>query len=553
MESSGLSCARPAYWFRVLGKVSCLLLFAFGPGVAGPVGAGGATAEPAAAAPRSWAIGETVDVEVVAPVDLAVFQPGLTAALRDTELPRVPPVFRHDESVAAAVEAELRSRFVAARAQFVSLIEAGFQRKTLQAVAELSDARFFQAIEVFRSRNAGFPLSTNLAELWALGDEGRVVLDDLAGQLRRFMAVYIRGDRLPEGERLAAPAIRIVAADLAGPAVPAVAARVATVARTNLYALTRYRRELDSLAPPAEKTTIAFLAGFIRPNCVFDEEATAQARARRTQDLNVVDRYAAGAVVARRGQVVDARLQRVLEALRAQSETEAVAGSAARLQAELERARTEASQLQSRVEAERRQAARAAAAVTAVRQDAATMAQRNRRLLAGAGVATGACLIFAGLWWRHRSRQRRLESSADWAVVPAGRVGNEAELWRERALAAEARAEKATAMLRTNLLPHLARWMMTELVQRLLWQRTAANSSQQRAELEVAELAERLEKLHAPLEERRRAYERRIAELEAELAARDEQDHELIQARIDSTRRRLQADREANESLNLAG
>ena len=58
----------------------------------------------------------------------------------------------------------------------------------------------------------------------------------------------------------------------------------------------------------------------------------------------------------------------------------------------------------------------------------------------------------------------------------------------------------------------------------------------------MAELAQRLEKLQAPIEERRRAYEERIRELEADLAARSQQDQELIRSRIESTRRRMESE-----------
>jgi len=112
-----------------------------------------------------------------------------------------------------------------------------------------------------------------------------------------------------------------------------------------------------------------------------------------------------------------------------------------------------------------------------------------------------------------------------------------------RALAAEAKVEKAAALLRSNLLPHMARWMMNELVQRLLTQRSEMATTQKKAELEVAELVERLDRLHAPLEERLHAYEKRIAELEAELAVKGQQNAELIKAKIETTRKKLEVER----------
>ena len=116
--------------------------------------------------------------------------------------------------------------------------------------------------------------------------------------------------------------------------------------------------------------------------------------------------------------------------------------------------------------------------------------------------------------------------------------------WRDRALVAEARAENATALARTRLLPSMARSLMSGLVQRLLLHRSDLLNSQQRAEQEVAELEQRLENLHTPLAGRLAAYEQRIAELEKELAAKGEENRELLRARIATARRKLVSERE---------
>ncbi len=127
--------------------------------------------------------------------------------------------------------------------------------------------------------------------------------------------------------------------------------------------------------------------------------------------------------------------------------------------------------------------------------------------------------------------------------MPVDAESGEEALWKARALAAEARAAKATALLKSRMMPQLARWMMGELLQKLMHQRSDLLTSQQQAEQEVEELEQRLEKLHAPLEERLRAYERRIAELEKELAAKGDENRELIKAKIDTARKRLQSKR----------
>jgi len=100
--------------------------------------------------------------------------------------------------------------------------------------------------------------------------------------------------------------------------------------------------------------------------------------------------------------------------------------------------------------------------------------------------------------------------------------------------------------LRARLLPQLARWMMSEMMGRLLSQRGALLSSQQQAEREVAELAARLDGVHAPMEERLRAYEQRVSDLETELAIKNQQNRELIQAKIEAARGKLAQERQGN-------
>ena len=155
-----------------------------------------------------------------------------------------------------------------------------------------------------------------------------------------------------------------------------------------------------------------------------------------------------------------------------------------------------------------------------------------------------ASVVCFALWWHWMNRKSPEEdpvASQSLALVPF-EPGEDA-VWKARALAAEARAAKATALLKARLMPQLARWMMGEVIQKLTHQRSDLVTSQQKAEQEVEELEKRLEQLHAPLEERLRAYERRIAELEKDLAAKGDENRELIQAKIDTARKRLESER----------
>jgi ElaB/YqjD/DUF883 family membrane-anchored ribosome-binding protein len=213
-------------------------------------------------------------------------------------------------------------------------------------------------------------------------------------------------------------------------------------------------------------------------------------------------------------------------------------------------------ELQSRTAAQRVQAAadqersRVEAEVDEAQRVADETLKTNRWLLAGMGAAASG---FVGLAIYVFLRRRALMEARNRAV-PLGQAlvlhEGATDAWRERALVAEARAEKASAMLRTKMLPHLARGVVQEFAQRLLSQRREILTEHQTAEQEVADLADRLQQVHAPLEERLRAYEKRIAELEAELAEKGEQNLALIRARIDSTRQKLDSER-AQDAVNL--
>jgi hypothetical protein len=124
-------------------------------------------------------------------------------------------------------------------------------------------------------------------------------------------------------------------------------------------------------------------------------------------------------------------------------------------------------------------------------------------------------------------------------------VGTEAN-WKERALVAEQRAAQATAVLRAGLLPHLARWLRDRWLRTLARHRTQLLTTQQQAELELAELERRLAQVHAPMEDRLLAYEKRIAELEKQLTAKGEENRELIKAQILLARGKIERAKSGN-------
>lgn len=92
--------------------------------------------------------------------------------------------------------------------------------------------------------------------------------------------------------------------------------------------------------------------------------------------------------------------------------------------------------------------------------------------------------------------------------------------------------ERAAMALRGGLLPHLARMMMSRLVQALISQRAHLLDSQQAASVRVQELEARLGKVQENLQKRLASYENRIADLERQLAIKEEENRELIRAKF---------------------
>jgi hypothetical protein len=97
--------------------------------------------------------------------------------------------------------------------------------------------------------------------------------------------------------------------------------------------------------------------------------------------------------------------------------------------------------------------------------------------------------------------------------------------------------------MRARVAPHLAQMMMGRLFQGMVSQRKQMIATQEKAAAEMAELEAQLEKVSAPIEERMRAYEQRIAELEKQLAARGEENQELLKAKIGMVRKQLETAR----------
>jgi len=116
---------------------------------------------------------------------------------------------------------------------------------------------------------------------------------------------------------------------------------------------------------------------------------------------------------------------------------------------------------------------------------------------------------------------------------------------RSSQLPAQQKAEQV-AVTRDVLAPMLAQAVKDAVVQELAAQRRELLRMQETATFELLSLVRRLDSLQAPLQDRMRAYEGRIQELEKELAARTEENRELLKLKIEILRRQVENERVSN-------
>ena len=107
---------------------------------------------------------------------------------------------------------------------------------------------------------------------------------------------------------------------------------------------------------------------------------------------------------------------------------------------------------------------------------------------------------------------------------------------------AQQTAEQAVAT-RDALAPLLAQAVKEAVVQELAAQRRELLRAQENAAMELVAMIHRLDSVQAPLQDRMRAYESRIQELEKDLAARTEENHELLKLKIEMLRRQVETER----------
>ena len=446
-----------------------------------------------------YKLGDVAAADVITPVPLVVLNPEATEILKQKVAEQVHLIVIHNAGVIAESEAALREKVASARILFMSAL----RREDLDAPPY---TRVIQ--EASRRAPKDFPFD-QFAPLWVRGQPDEAVIGRLVQSLKDAMAQPIV--RIKNDTPLATVApVRVVSVKSLNPP-PGVAdvenaGQVLPSAR--IITIWRARQMVEAAFPANEGAMGRFAASFLQVNAAPDVKLTELLRAQRMEGVAHNDRYEPAQVIVKQGQTIDRRALSVLAVMREKS----LIGT---LQVKLEQERT-------------------------------VVGQIKHQTTWIAGSLAGLGIILIGVLWLLRSRPSTslspilinpgLESRDAYALPP----GSEAVAWRNRAIAAENKAERAQQAVRSGFMG----WMREKVVRSLFHQREELLSVQQKAEIEIRELEQRLEELHAPLQERITAYEQRILELEKDLAAKGEENRELIGARINVARQHLKVERE---------
>lgn len=460
--------------------------------------------------------GDKAEEDIIATTQLTVVDPDGTEALRQKEAQRVPVVIRYYTNVADDVVDRFRAAFITTQDNFLETVYQSFGHRKL-SVNDLAWSKFYLLAISFQKQNKLFPLSTSRATLWASGDADTAYEASLANTLRQAMARPIRPEPLPDGLKLGNTERLVSLGDTnITLTAQAVDQQGKNMPRSNLVALAQLKKNFQADFGPEERDVAKYLATFLEPNCVVDQDITKQLRAKRTEDVWAVDNYDTGQIIAHRGQVIDKKIKAALDQLK----DKVVVGQLQELQVKQQAA---VGQLQQLVDDNKLKT---------------TQSEERTRWLIGA-LALVVLILAVAIWQLARRKQAV-------SLLPAAVTGAAVEQWQERALLAEQQSEKLQTAARAGLFAHFSQWLSRALTHRLISQRRLLLDTQNKAIAEMAELDARLEKVHAPLQDRLEAYEHRIVELEKELAARGAENRELLKTKIEMMRKQLEAQREKN-------
>lgn len=529
----------------------------------------------------NYASGDLIVEDVITTVPLAVTDYRRTEQLRREKAALLPPIYRFQSRAAIESELALQQAFAAMRSRFGDGLEIAAKRRQLDA-RTVEHPSFERFVQWFEAQNPRFPITRELARLWAMEEPDDRVQAVWAGLLNQVMARCIHPDTVSTDMASSLAHVRIVPVESAEEILTAkaVANRGVDVMRTNLIALAQAKAQVAANAAQRDSVSSllgAYLAGFVTLNCLPEAALARQIRDEATSDLWAVDHYQVGDVLAKRGQLVDARTKIALDLLRSKQaaahrdtpkaaaapsssprwawaylwnrwvgdplQLEAIARSSLWALAGLSLVAVVALG----VLVKRKRMPRGLAAPALNRQDDYTVVfnpQRNETIFLPHPKPAGQAPAPTG-----SNIASSAEGTSELQAVSEVSLAAD-QFWQQRALEAERRAEEIFRMVRAGLAPQLARQMMSKLVQELITQRAHWLKTQQILEKDLTEIERRFSRSHFLLLERLSAFEKRTEELEKALAVKTEENTELIKAHIAIVQQKVKPVKDGQEVLS---
>ena len=500
-----------------------------------------------------YAEGDRLQADVVTPLALEVVDPLRTEQARQEATSRIPPIYRFETTMATQAEADLRRVFGQKHRAFLLSMTQAAKRSKLDETT-VNHPSFDRFVDWFRQQHPDFRLPHDLARAWALHEPDTDILNAWAASLRDAMNQCV-GDRTG----LVSDTVRMVPAPSLQTHITErmVERNGVTLGAREFLTLEQARSKLQASLAKQDTEVGLFLQRFLRDNCFLEETLTEKARLSAVTDVLALNRYEAGEIVGRRGQVVDGRMKAAIDLLRAEMSSGSAVPDARRESAEWEPEGSGWSRLWS---------------------DPLRFEKMTLLSLAGlASVSIVGALVLG--WMVKRKRRKRRprsrppagvkERETEYTVVmnpqrnetiflpmqetentgsgaaaseeaPVTAAAAEA-FWQQRAAEAERRAEEILGMVRAGLAPQLAKQMMHRLVQELISQRAQWLRTQRVAESDLEAIEKRFLESHRQLQARLLAFEKRAVDLETALARKAEENSELIKAHISMTQQQLKA------------
>lgn len=432
--------------------------------------------------------GEVLALDVKAPFDLELLNAHETALARHATSANLPVVGVAVGEGADATTGAIRASFEETRERFVDEVAKVFNGFPI-GHREANSSRFREFRLDFQRFNTGYPVGNLLALTWALDrDDSRLLAPILDTVEDAF------GDRLvltaTDALDQAVNGVLLVSQDSslpepedrlfgAGRVVdPDRMVSIETVGET-------LRGELEVTYRPVS----AHVVDLLQPNVRLDKALTDAYRDWRTQSIRVVNRFEAGETILAAGQPVD---ERALLAFR---------------------------------EIEARMPAPAVAEPSGIVASHPGLPVYQGERAPGSGIHG----LFLGILFSSvvllvvifAVFTRRQGGGNPTSIVTTGTVA---------------------AAIPEGLAAQLAQELRDRVVQSLYSQREDLLRAEQSATLSVKQLEERLARLQPRILARIQSFERRIAELEYQLAQKESENQDLIRARIDEVRAKLDAE-----------